>query len=398
VKPPSLNTGWRADLPRDGVCTDRDHYRACANGLLGAEVECPGGCVGNVCRPACVDGETRCAGYSSGQDKRPNSTAIETCTGGRWPDKEAAVACNDPLGEAAPTVCIPLSELEGAQVAVCGDPLCAGYRFSCAADGQIRYCEDGVLSAPQDCPTGTLCQDPYTGCGPAECETGESTCMDNYGFRTCENGRWSATYSSCGLSATTGMVENCTDTMDSDGLFVALCGEPVGCTEGARRCSGDRLGVETCGADGTWGTAVPCTLGVCDTGDATCTAQCKPGEKLCGGTDTLAWGQPAMTQEGTCTANGRLPDANAYADCPPETACRWDETQTLGCVECVGTRTENGYVDTRCSNMGPIEVQVQFCGPGNTWSGGAPEINCEPFPICIEATTSSPAICLSPPF
>jgi hypothetical protein len=187
------------------------------------------------------------------------------------------------------------------------------------------------------------------------------------------------------------------DVLDSDRRQTGQCYDPAQCPPGAKRCSLDTLGVETCQADGTWGTATACTLGTCTGADATCTAQCKPGEMICGGAWTTVYGQSATTKTAKCSASGRLPDWTTILDCAAGTSCRIDlGGSALGCVECQGSRTETGFVDTRCAGD-PLagQTEVQFCGDGNTWaSGAAMTIDCGAM-FCLAASNSAPAQCVS---
>jgi len=372
-----------------GSCLDSFHHSGCKGGVLQPAVYCPGGCIGTECHGGCMDGETLCVG-----------SGVVTCTSGQWPGADQALDCNGAAAAgAAPKTCVQLSDLPGAIKAVCGDPECAHIGQRCMPDGRIQKCEEGVLGPVEDCPAGTTCSSAHLGCWAPECAAGETVCVDESdgpGYRTCEDGRWSQTYLSCGQTAQ-GALTICRATFDASGARSHQCQDPQGCSPGARQCSADGLGVETCLADGTWGAASACAMGRCFGSDATCTVECKPGETVCGGPSVTVLGQSAHTKTGTCSSSGRLPDWNSIPDCPTDTFCRQDAFGTaLGCVECVGTRLANGYVDTRCA-LDPDGFQVEFCGPSNTWaSSTAASIDCGAG-ACALPSAALPARCVGSP-
>lgn len=376
-----------------GLCYGATHFAACKDGHLQLPVPCPGGCTGSECFGGCEDAETRCGITSSGAI----ADAVEGCASGQWEPLDQATACNDAGGSATPKVCIQLSELPGAHKAVCGDPECKNFGQICTADGKVRKCKDGLLGAEEACPAGLVCTNAVLGCYLPTCSDGETLCIDDLngglGFRKCVGGKWSETYESCGRTAT-GVFKVCHDTTGADGKRLAACYDPTACTPGARRCAKDG-GVQTCDADGAWGVSIPCTIGSCEGVDATCTAQCKPSETICGGVPTSLYGQTAWSKAGKCSTAGRVPDWSTVSDCAVGTYCREDPSgAALGCVECQGSATGNGYVDTRCYAAAPF--LVQFCGTGNTWSSGASlTIDCGSM-ACANATSYEPARCLEP--
>lgn len=376
----------------EGVCTDPDHYQACVGGILQPAIECPGGCIERSndkskdttpeCLPGCSTGETRCLG-----------NAVQTCEAGRW--RTPATECNDSSGQVTPKLCLSLSDVQGARKAVCGDPLCATFHALCTPDGQVQYCNDGLLTAATPCPAGTRCTDSTLGCAPTICTDGETSCWDSGSFysvsyRTCEAGVWSPTYRTCDTSPLTGATKLCQDGHDASGLQKIACVDAGSCAPGATRCSVDLLGLETCKADGTWAAPTPCSFGTCDPKAKVCVAQCIPDAMLCGGPPTTVRGQQGYTKAGKCTADGRLPDWNAAPACSDGTFCYKDpQNQVLGCVECVGTTTATGFVDTRCSSdLGSIE----FCGPSNKWDGQIPTQSCGDL-VCWDQGYSYPAYC-----
>jgi hypothetical protein len=398
----------------EGYCSDANHHSGCSGGISAPAVPCAGGCQqidcrsnqdcptglrcsnllaqcaavradgsepmsgAFVCMSGCVDGETRCSGTGVG-------AGVETCAGGRWPG--AATACNDASGGPNPTICIPLSVKVGAHKAVCAEPLCSSVRLVCTPSRQVQYCVDGRLGAAQDCPAGTQCTDTILGCVPPTCQAGETICDDSHSFVTCDQGLWSDTFKTCGVSSQTGALLLCQNQTDPATLQRSTtCRD---CTPGQHRCSLDRLGTQTCRADGTWDTAVvKCAFGACNAVDGSCTTQCKPGETLCGGLATTVNGQTAWSASGKCTSTGLQP--GIWSACSAGTYCRSDQTgAVVGCVECVGSRVDTGFVDSKCS---ADARSVVFCGDNDTWDLATTQ-SCGNL-SCAAASRYTPAQCV----
>ncbi|MGC4122040.1 MAG: hypothetical protein QM765_47160 [Myxococcales bacterium] len=373
----------------NGTCTDSQHFVACKDGDLQPIVFCPNGCMDDVCLAPCIEGETQCSGDT-----------IVTCTKeGSWPTA-ATENCGVPAGTLSPQVCIQLSELPGAHKATCGDPECAVISQTCTPDGKLRKCTNGLLGAAEDCPTGTTCRSAIVGCWQDDCAADETLCIDvgtntsSLGYRTCENGAWSETYESCGQTSLKAD-KVCQDSFSDTGKRVALCSDPAACTPGAVRCTRDGK-VETCQQDRTWAPPTDCAYGTCKLG--ACTADCIPGEKVCGVPVADMYGQDAWSKTGLCSPAARMPDWSTIPTCDPGSYCRLDASgKALGCVECVGTRTSTGYVDTRCGGDFTFGYKVEFCGPSNTWlSGASMTLSCNN-QYCFSALPYTPAYCGMPP-
>jgi hypothetical protein len=328
---------------------------------------------GAACSSICNPGDVRCSG---------DGTGTQTCqSDGTW---AAVTSCNLAAGDRC------VFNANGSQAA-CGDAICAAGPGTCDTNGNFRPCVSGRLSSTSaPCTLGVCALTTRTYNGdtsgkfPGQCITtcqgGDRRCVvGSSNFETCVNGIWSVTVDSCGGEAG---ANNCFNTTTTTGRPDIVCGI---CQPGSHQCAGtdagaDR-GLQLCDSTGQWGATVPCTLGFCQPSynrlirglDATCTASCVPGSKVCApayyfylpGTNF-----ELQNAQYTCQSDGTLGPQTA---CPGGTGCRHDSGgNSLGCVQCVGSTTnEWGFVDTACSNLagqpGAGSQAVVTCKSDNTW-------------------------------
>jgi alpha-tubulin suppressor-like RCC1 family protein len=155
---------------------------------------------------------------------------------------------------------------------------------------------------------------------------------------------------------------------------------PLVCTPTATRCLG--AGVQTCGPDGQWGVAVPCTSGACVGGQ--CSGSCVPNTTQCSGTSAVQ----------TCSASGTW---------APAVACT-NQACVLGACTGVctpGTTGCNGLQPQTCNSSGQWEDLGPSCAPGqacaangtclcNTSSGCT---GCCDGNVCVAYAAESNTVC-----
>jgi hypothetical protein len=312
----------------------------------------------------------------------------------------------------------------GGSNAVCGDAFCAtGAQGTCVVDSgttKFRACgSNGKLGDPAPCATGVCVNDPNVmppqpspapqpGFCQVECVSGDQHCISTMGsWQACgSNGVWSTMSTPCSPTSL-----SCFNFISATGRPAIVCGV---CQPGAHRCvngAGNPDGgaptlpqIETCGTNGQWGTAVPCTVGQCqDNGanDFACIAECLPNvTKRCVGASVVLQFAPieATQHVVTCNANGFFPTGTGTL-CGTNQFCRRDSSgNSLGCVLCVSGPNEAGLTDTRCSNLAGTDitpaVAVQTCG-GGVWT--TPPAACTTPYICHDPTgTAVPALTCLP--
>jgi hypothetical protein len=302
---------------------------------------------------------------------------------------------------------------------VCGDLLCSNYvyyygyssRGTCTADGQFKPCgQDGRLGAPYACPNNGIWEQTssttYNGYTPGACTTvcqnGDQRCTGTSAtsYEICNNASWSAPVE---CPAGDGSINRCLGYTNPKSRPATVCGV---CVPGSHKCTSysgtvTNDGIQTCGADGQWGAAAACTVGLCAyaSGDYECLAQCIPGSTVCTGyaaTPTGGGVPSGTTSFVTCSQTGTIPAAPDCVTYPGATgccaagttSCRKSATgASLGCVQCVGSSVvggnEYGNVDGRCTaaNGGVGAAAVETCTATNTWPTG-PQDTCPAGTTC----------------
>jgi len=336
------------------------------------------------CQTDCIAGDERCSGDQMGSqqcDANGQWGPVISCT----PEGASLMRCQPKPGQ----------DPNNPADVVCSDPICHQVQFVLGqqdggvCDGtDIRRCDtNGLLSqTAEPCPIGicdAISSSPTGGYRPAscvaQCSDGEERCLGTSSplYQTCSAGVWSVTVQTCASG------ENCFDYFEG-GQSKVLCGAL--CASGTRQCPSSTQ-IQTCDAQGQWGTSADCALGQCvEIGsDAGCLIECVPGELVCLGSTTLASDgvSSGTTGEGVCTAQGLLP--TSPTTCPGTTTCRTTRTGIdLGCVECVGSAAPggnaSGLLDTRCDSA----TTLQTCDSTNDWD---PAITCSN--SCTTTLTSS---------
>jgi hypothetical protein len=300
---------------------------------------------------ACQPGLPRCHG----------DFGYQTCEqDGTWSESHSCAGYS-PDGTTSYCAEIPMDG--GGSWATCVDPACWYWLGRgalgapsmpvgiCEPDGTFQACSLGGTLAPLTCDGVCTSVAALDGralgyCAPA-CEDGARECLGGAFYRTCAQGRWSATVATC---------DGACNPLAEGPLPDIRCGGA--CEPGTSRCRDDLGGVETCEPGGTWTAERTCLLGRCRPAgpQAECETECQPGEHQCAfdGADT----------ERLCGATGLWQTDTA---CPAGATCRLSGDLTLGCVACVGSGNAYGAADSRC---GPAGVEV--CGADDRWGTDAP--------------------------
>ena len=232
-----------------GVCTGNNQVRVCRGGTLGRPTACAGTCqrVGELdgrelgyCSSSCNEGERECLGGS----------LYRECLAGGW-STEVRVCADGAL-------CQPLA-LSSQPYIKCGGACEAG-TSRCSADGSsVEVCEDEAWVAKPPCPLGRCVQAAAQAQCQTECVPGEHACaFDGADSELLcnEQGLWGES-SDCeaGVSCRIG-------TAGALGCLACAGSEVAGGNAWGvadSRCADG--GVETCGADNTFGPAEPCAAG-----------------------------------------------------------------------------------------------------------------------------------------
>jgi hypothetical protein len=160
----------------------------------------------------------------------------------------------------------------------------------------------------------------------------------------------------------------------------AGCSSPsqTPCNAGDKQCSGN--GVQTCGSDHTWSSAVLCQNQACVNG--ACTGSCAPGAKECSGNGFHSCGTDGTWGAVTaCTNQGCVEGACSGMCNPGDKQCTNNAAQTCGADGNWGTPspcTMQACVQGAC--VGACEPSakrctgnnVETCGSDGTWDGGSP--------------------------
>jgi hypothetical protein len=128
------------------------------------------------------------------------------------------------------------------------------------------------------------------------------------------------------------------------------------CTPGKLRCASNA--VQTCEANGNWGTPVACVSSTCTNGK--CTGSCSAGQVECSGNALIAcdggtWGDPVSCGNTTCC--GAAFAKSCQGSCAPEqTRCSGNAVQTCGAcgvwgtgVTCVSSTCYGAYPTVACT-------------------------------------------------
>lgn len=359
------------------------------------------------CDTDCTPGETMCNQYFGN-----NNDGYVVCDeNGEW---GSPVSCNP--GTAAAEICHQSPpEFGELYSAMCVDPFCNGllyvaeyygnssileYYGVCDGDQLLPCDETGHIADPGDgidCPDNGYCMSQnnsyyghIVGVCETECQEGETKCVDLYDYYgqgfgqanspfylECEGGRWNPQPLTCAND------ELCFQSFQyaqEDSLMRdVICGGE--CVPGFRQCSDDYEGIETCSAQGTWGTAEACDVGQCTNEqppyyvsypiwDAECYRYCAPGEHtyqynyysdadqyfyedmVCG--DDGRWGDPVRCEAGD-SWNYQVGCYECYG---PELAYYWTSYR-----QNYNYQPENVPVASTCDEDG----NLVWCGADNRW-------------------------------
>jgi hypothetical protein len=204
-----------------------------------AEICDQGACVVDLAAGACTPGATRCDG----------DRALLTCSASGV--GFASLACP------GTTTC-----MEAAGSAACTGPVCAIGQGTCDGDGSGgTRCVDGTQYEAFRCGPDEVCLAGQAGpaCVVPGCLPGQEQCGDPSDPAFPET----AGFTRCDLRAdgTLGWIRTLC-AAPAGCVYDALAGQArcaSDCVPGAQRCDDLRLGIQTCGAEGTWGEAVACS-------------------------------------------------------------------------------------------------------------------------------------------
>ena len=338
--------------PAAKECVTPALARICpADGSDWAEIRCLAGekCDAGECKPdpnaACKKGQGSCL----------NPTT--------------ALRCRDSLAGYEQITC-------PAATSCTGDGLCMGAcvvgSSKCLPDGSVATCADGKTYTPTACAAGQLCVStakapmetaackaaectpaPNLGCG-AVCGNKTNTAADQTKFTsTCVETpagyKWAAT----GCTAPTTCTPN---SVACPGGAQASCRSD--CAPGQMRCSPDRLGSQTCGADGKWAAAIT----NCNANPAAAALLCmpKPDDPLkvvCG--DPICEAGAAGTCQGAqlraCGNDGKL---GAAAACPAGTGTCVATGGAIGGIPLGACQAQCTAGDERCSSTTGFQTCV----------------------------------------
>jgi formylglycine-generating enzyme len=298
-------------------------------------------CEGNAVKTCDAEG----LGFDSGVA----CSATQTCAGGECENHE----------------CEPKARFcSGAEVRLCADN---GLSSSTAeACGQGKYCDSasatcktGVCAANQPACDGnraTTCNAQGSGyaAGGTTCKSNETcqagqckshVCTPKAGF--CQ-GQTVKTCSDDGLSST--VTATCTNQTCVETGSTASC-QGV-CAPGQFTCAANALGRQSCGPSGQWGTAVPCVNQACPAGKTACEGECTPNTKKCLGNGVQ-----------TCSAQGLYGSAVA---CPASTPiCGGNGVCRAAQPSCNGLTANCGNGSTSCCATASVPAGTYNRGKNN---------------------------------
>jgi len=315
-------------------CDNRQIQVCTGEYFINAGQPCDFVCDAGACTGTCKPGSSECV----------SETEQRSCNqAGQW--SEASECKNVCLGDACGGVCKPGSRS-------CDEDDTA-LKLLCNAEGQwdsdgacsVGQCEDGACSA---------------------CTGDETQCTtDSTAFQTCDG-------------STYGEPVECKDQICLGGKCTGECRPALNGKDPQRRCAEGKPStqLETCGADGTFGSASACNF-VCVAGsdpgrNDSCGGVCKPGEKRCDGGVLMQ-----------CASNGLSEEK--IQDCSEKNLSCLDVGDGLGCGECtpggkepnnrcaqrmVQTCERGMWVDSDdCTNRLVIKGQVSVCYEGACTTG-----------------------------
>jgi Concanavalin A-like lectin/glucanases superfamily len=372
---PDLTTGGTCQ-PMDVECVGTTSFREChADGTWGTDIACPGGtvCDQGFCNDdpnslACNPGEGLCL-MGMAYTCRASGVGFDVTTCPSGTTCSGAGACVGACGAVGSSFCLN----DPTQIITCDGTLLT--QSSCppaGADGRANLCVtvgNGAKCMPSDCNPATDCDV----CGnPADSTVdpaaNTSTCTETpAGFR------W--------LSSACSAPTTC-DPSANGACFGPQTGAGCDsqCTPGDRRClAGNRL--QTCGSDGTWGTASQCNdaagescvslNGVAVCADPVCTQVARSSAVT--GACVLVGNK---TQIRTCDpSTGHLvaPEECVTGLCAPVGALTGDGLQPGTCaVECNAGEQQCANGDLVAQGFLSASFSIQSCDNG-VW--GPPQ-NC----------------------
>jgi hypothetical protein len=255
----------------------------------------------------------------------------------------------------------------GGHPETCTDLTDGGTAASPCSSGQKECLPDGTESA---C-TGTLVcvnQACVGGKCVGSCGPGETQCSGNNGLQTCgADGTWGSPVQCMGGA--------CLEADAGTGSGAASCGGV--CSPGATQCgTGSQANyVQTCDGSGEWQTATnPCT-DVCSAGQ--CGGNCSPGQTECGTSNNVltcpASGTWPTTGGTSCTSQGKACVATGTTGNPSAAcsgSCVPGVPGTCGsCGKGTETCTASGTPGT-CKGDPPVTATCGPCNDGTSSCGG----------------------------
>ncbi|MEO6418824.1 MAG: hypothetical protein ABIP39_05425 [Polyangiaceae bacterium] len=378
-----------------GTCFNATTALRCRANLKGYEqVTCPTGttCGGEgLCVGSCIVGSSLCLpGGGVGTCADGKTYTATACSGTDLCVTTSSAAL--PTAECKPADCSPLPAGCGA---VCGN------KVNAAADQTLAYsvCIEtpaGFKWTSVTCAAPTSCAPGSSACSgggseascKSECVPGTSRCStDKLGTQTCgADGKWAAAITACNPAAgATGYV--CMT--EPDDTSKVVCGDPI-CAAGANgTCSG--ANIRRCGNDGRLAAAgTACASGICVAGGAIVGGiQGGSCQVECTPGDESCLGG---VQFHTCAANGRWGAAQACAASDGGLTCV-DYATSLGRPAKL-CNAECSPGSTRCatSDGGTTNDQIETCSATGTW--GVPSA-CAVGLCTVGSVSSAGAACVA---
>ncbi len=283
-----------------GTCVDGKTALRCRDNLQGYEtVTCPNGtaCQGaGLCAGACVVGTSTCTN---------SLRSVTTCVDGRGPSTTVCGPDEVCVTTSSPTAPVTTAACKASECHPTGCNQVCGNKLDPAAD-QTKF-NSSCTATPEGYKWQiTACVGYQTcsgGCGStcsSACVPGTMRCSgDRLGTQTCgADGKWEAATTPCNASVTEAALF-CMSRLDDPSKVV--CGDPI-CAAGHRgTCEGGNL--RACGNDGKLAAAAPCLAGSCVATSSTPVGGVQPGncQAECRAGDERCQGSGYQT----CGANGR---------------------------------------------------------------------------------------------
>lgn len=280
-------------------------------------------------------------------------------------DAKSALRCRDNLQGYEAVQCPEGTTCQGA--GLCVGACTVGASACTNSTRSLTTCLDGrgftttVCGPDEACVVTSIAGAPYAtaACKPAECHP--TGCTTTCGNKRDPNADQTKSNSSC-VSTPDGyewQVTTCVGYQTCTGGCGSTCGSS--CVPGTMRCSADKLGMQTCGADGKWDANVTaCNANVTDAALFCMSRTDDPSKVVCG--DPVCATGHRGTCEGTsfraCGVDGRLAPA---APCAVG-SCVAVASPAVGGVQPATCQVECRQGDERC-----VGSAFQTCGANGRW-------------------------------